>query len=204
VRVAHHKTNSVKTTPHKASQEVPPQDEPFSRTDHEAQDFTIAVHANSHRDQNGQADHPALAADLLVTRVHEDVREFALQRPLFEDPHFVLNPFAQPRNEALVQVIDVHLLAQSLHAARRHSLHVGLLDDTDQRLLGSSTRFQERLEIRALTQLRDVQDDVADPGRPLSIPVAVAVRVALNFPFAVAGSHDCAHICLHHLMHDLN
>jgi hypothetical protein len=72
---------------------------------------------------------------------------------------------------ALTRVVD---------RARRHALHVGFLDDCGQRFLGGAAGFQERREIAALPELRDLQRYSAGARFPGPLPIAVALIDAVG------------------------
>src|ERR687887_703165 len=65
-------------------------------------------------------------------------------------------------------------LDQLIHPPRRDAAGVRLLHYRHERLLGALARLQERWEVAALPELRDLQLDLA--GVPPPRPVAIAMR----------------------------
>jgi hypothetical protein len=59
------------------------------------------------------------------------------------------------------------LLDEAVDLSRTDAVDVGLLDDGDERLLGAPGRLEERGEVRALAQLRNLQLDLTGAGVPL-------------------------------------
>jgi hypothetical protein len=99
-----------------------------------------------------------------------------------------------PQPERLHQLVD---------AAGRDATHVGLLDDRHQRLLGAPARPEKAREVAALTQLRDLQIDLAGARVPPPRAVAVAVRGAVLRPaLAELGADQLGHLDLHQLPHE--
>ena len=123
-----------------------------------------------------------LLAHLHVGRVDPDVGPVALDRPVEEGLHPLVDLLAQPADLALGDAAHAHGLDQVVDRAGRDALDVGLLDDRGQRLLGHPARLEEAREVAALAQLGDAQLDRAGPG----LPVPVAIAVALGQP--VGGS----------------
>jgi hypothetical protein len=84
----------------------------------------------------GDADDPSGLAGLDVGRVDPQVRPVALDRPVQERAHALVELAAQPRHLALGHAAHAERLDQLVHRAGRDALHVGFLDDGGQRLLG--------------------------------------------------------------------
>ena len=84
-----------------------------------------------------------------------------------------------PRAECLHQRVD---------RARRHPLHVSLLDHRGQRLLSGTPRLQECGEVAALAQLRDPEIHRAGTRLPRPVPVSVTVVQPRQAALAVAGA----------------
>jgi hypothetical protein len=79
----------------------------------------------------------------------------------------------------------------------RSPLHIGLLDDRGERLLGHPARLQEAGEVAALPELRNAQLDGARAGLPVARPVAVAVVEAIGAPLAVPGAGQPCDLKIH-------
>jgi hypothetical protein len=142
--------------------------------------------------------HPAAVADLLDLGVKEQIQVAALQRPCAERLDLLVQPradaadlaAADPQAEALDQLVD---------APGRHAAHIGLLDNRQQRLLGTLARLQEAGEVAALADLRDLQLDLARPGVPPPRPIAVAVCGTVLGALAVLGADQLGDLDLHQL-----
>jgi hypothetical protein len=97
---------------------------------------------------DGVGDHDALArdaaavADLLDLGVDEQIRVAALQRPLAERLHLLIE---QPGDPADLRLRDPQpeALDELIDAPRRDAAHIGLLDDGHQRLLAALARLQK-------------------------------------------------------------
>ena len=130
---------------------------------------------------------PSLA-DLHVGGVEPEIRPVALDRPVEEGLHLLVDLLAQPDDLALGDAAHAHRLDQVVDRAGRDALDVGLLDHRGQRLLGHPARLEEAREVAALAQLRDAQLDRAGPGLPVAVAVAVALVEPLGARLAVAGA----------------
>jgi hypothetical protein len=98
-----------------------------------------------------------------------------------------------PQPEALDELID---------AARAHATDIRLLHHAHERLLGALARLQERREVAALPDLRDLQLDLPGPGVPSPRPIAVAMRRAVLGPLAALRADELRHLGLHQLAGD--
>ena len=67
-------------------------------------------------------------------------------------------------------------------------MHVGLLDDRRQRLLGQAARLQKAREVAALAQLGDAQLHRAGPRLPRPVAVAIALGDPLRIALAMGGA----------------
>lgn len=143
-----------------------------------AQHLAPAVAIDADRDDDGDGDDAATATDLQVGGVDPQIRPVAFDRSLEEGFHLAVDLFAQPRDLALGDAAHPHRLDEIVNRARRDALHIGLLDDRRQRLLGHPARLQEAREVGAFPQLRDAQLDSARAR----LPVPVAVAIALGCP----------------------
>ena len=79
-------------------------------------------------------------------------------------------------------------------------MHVGLLDDGGQRLLGEAARLQKAGEVAALPQLGDAQLDAARAGLPGPVAVAVALSEPLRALLPIGGAGQRADLQLHHAL----
>ena len=170
--------------------------------DVEADDLAPAGLVDGVRDHDALARDAAAVADLLDLGVDEQIRVAALQRPLAERLHLLVEQpgdpadlgLGDPQPEALDELID---------AARRDAAHIGLLHHRHQRLLGALARLQEAREVAALADLRDLQLDLARPRVPPPRPIAVAMRRAILGPaLTVLGADQLGDLGLHQLARD--
>ena len=76
-------------------------------------------------------------------------------------------------------------------------MHVGFLDDGDQRPLRRAPMLQEDRKIGALAQLRDLEIDGAGARLPGAITVAVAMVGALSAALVAAGIAQAVGFQLH-------
>ena len=97
-----------------------------------------------------------------------------------EGLHALVDVLAEPADLALRDAGAAHGLDEVVDGAGRDAVDVGLLDDRGERLLGGAARLQEARKVRALPQLRDRQIDLAGPGLPRPLAIAVAVVGALG------------------------
>src|SRR4051812_13765499 len=126
------------------------------------------------RDDDALARDAAAVSDLLDLRVDEQIRVAALQRPLAERLHLLVQ---QARDPADLRARDAQpeRLDELIDAPGRHAADIGLLDHAHQRLLAALARLQEAREVAALTDLRDLQLDLPGSRVPPPRPVAVAM-----------------------------
>ena len=97
------------------------------------------------------------------------------ERTFQEGLHALVDFLAQFRDLALRDAGKPHRLCDFVDPARRHPADPGLLDDGDQRLFRRLARLQERREVAAGPQLRDLEIERAKPR--VERAVAVAVRM---------------------------
>ena len=94
---------------------------------------------------------------------------------------------------------DAEGLDEVLDAAGTDTQDIGLLDDREQGTLGSSSRFDERRQVAAITDPRDGQLDRAHPRIPASFAVAVAVgQAALGVTLTMGHTGQLGDLGLHH------
>ena len=77
-------------------------------------------------------------------------------------------------------------------------MHVGLLNDRGEGLLGGATRLQERGQVRTLPELRDRQVNPPSPGLPAPLSIAIAVREPVGAAGARRRSRPGFHLQVHH------
>ena len=128
-----------------------------------------------------------------------EVRVSALQRPLAEEAHLLVEAGAEAADGALADAREAELGHEAVDLARRDAVHVGLLDDGDQGLLAAAARLEEAGEVAARAQPRDGELDLAGAGLPAALAVAVAVRGALRALLVQTGADLLRDLGLHQL-----
>src|SRR4051794_15843029 len=185
-----------------APEELAPERLGLRLADVEADDLPPAGLMDSVRDHDALAGHAAAVADLLDLGVDEQIQVAALQRPLPERLHLLIQ---QPGDPADLGLADTQpaALHQLIDPPSRDPAHIGLLDHRHQRLLRALARLQEAREIAALAQLGDLQLDLPGSGVPAPSPVAVAMRRSIIGPaLAQLGADQLCHLGLHELARD--
>lgn len=108
------------------------------------------------------------------------VRPLALDRPVEERAHALVDLLAEPADLALRHAGAAHRLDEVINRAGRDALNVGLLDHSRERLLGHASRLQKARKVAALAQLRDAQLDRAGARLPVTVAIAVALDQSLG------------------------
>ena len=87
---------------------------------------------------------------------------------------------------------------RSSNAPRADATQIGLLDDRQQRPLGTPARLEQAGEVAAVAHARDGQLDRADPSirAPLAIAVAMG-QASIGLALAAGGARDLADLGLH-------
>ena len=178
--------------------EVGPERLGFGLTDVEADDLPPAGLVHTVGNDHALANDAAAVADLLDLAVEEQIGVAALQRPRAERLDLLIEPGADPADLAAAHA-QPEALHELVHAPGRDATDIGLLDHREQRLLGALARRQEAREVAALTDLGDLQLDLAGPGVPPPRSIAVAMRGAVLGAFAVLGADQLADLDLHEL-----
>jgi hypothetical protein len=95
-----------------------------------------------------------------------------------------------------------HRLRDLVDPARRHPADPGLLDDGDQRLFRRLARLQERREVAAGPQLRDLEVERAKPRVERAVAVAVAPVQPIGGPLVPASADQPLDVRLHQQLQD--
>ncbi|MNS49459.1 hypothetical protein D3C72_820670 [compost metagenome] len=199
VIVGYHQLDAAQPTPHQRAQELGPERLRFAQPDFQAQHLSVAILVDAVGHHDRTAHHAAVLAHLQVRRIQPEVRVGHLQRPFTEGGNLVVERLAHPADLGLRTVLHAQGQQQVLDLAGAHALDVCLLDDGQQRSLGTLARLQEAGEVAALAQLRNEQLDAAEPGVEAALPVAVAARLALRILFVEAGAGQSGHLYFHDL-----
>ena len=147
------------------AQELDPERLGLRRADVHAEHLAPAVGVDADRDDHRHRDDPPVLAHLQVGRVDPEVGPVALQRPLEEGRHPLVDLGAEPAHLALRHPAHAERLHEVVDRARRDAVDVGLLDDGRQRLLGHPPRLEEAGEVRARAAASGC---AAPPFRPAS------------------------------------
>jgi hypothetical protein len=104
---------------------------------------------------------------------------------------------SQAAHLALGDAANAQCLDQVVNRARGDALHIGLLDDSAQRLLRGASRSQKLRKVATLMQLGDLLSHRAGTGVPLPISVSIADVDAVVTPLflADAAAGSCAMTC---------
>jgi hypothetical protein len=132
-----------------AAEELAPVRLGLGLTHVQADDLAAAALVDAVGDHQRLVPDPAGFADPFHLGVQPQIRIPALQRPLPEHPHLLVQAPAQPGHLVLGHAGDAELLDQPVHPPGRHPVDRGLLDHRDQGLLGPSARLQQRREVAA-------------------------------------------------------
>ena len=127
-------------------------------------------------------------AHLQVGRIQPQIGPVAFERTFQEGLHALVDFLAQFRDLALRDAGKPHRLRDFVDPARRHPADPGLLDDGDQRLFRRLARLQERREVAAGPQLRDLEIERAKPRVKRAVAVAVAPVQSIGGPFVPASA----------------
>jgi hypothetical protein len=199
VGVADRQLDADQAAPDERAQELAPEALGLGGADVEADDLPPAGLVHGVRDDDALARDTAAVTDLLDLRIDEQIRIAALERPLAESLHLLVEQprdptdlaLGDPQPEALDELID---------PPRRHTADIGLLHHTHERLLAALPGLQETREVAALADLRDLQLDLARTGVPAAGPIAVAMRRAVLAALTVLGADELGDLRLHQLL----
>jgi len=170
-----------------------------SAADVQADDLAAAGLVDGVRDDDALALHAAAVSDLLDLGVDEQIRVAALQRPLAERLHLLIEQAGDPADLALGDP-QPQALDELIDATRRDTADIRLLDDAHERLLAALARLQEAREVAALTDLRDLQLDLTRARIPSPRPIAIAMRRPILRALPALRADQLRHLGLHQLL----
>jgi hypothetical protein len=149
----------------------------------------VPVGVTGSGDQHRGVAHPPAFADLHAQRVdpHKPIRA-GVQRPAPPRVDHLVELSADPRHLALGDPLQPHRPGHVIDPAGRHPLHITLHHHCGQRPFSPTARLQDRREVAALAQPRDLKLHRADPGVPVPGPVAVAVGHPLRGALTVLSA----------------
>jgi hypothetical protein len=197
VRIRDHQLDAGEPPPLELAQELDPEGLGLRRADRHAEHLAAAVGVDRDRDGHRDRDDSAGFAHLHVGGVDPEIGPIALDRPLEEGAHALVDLGAQAADLALRDARHAERLDQLIDAAGRDAVNVGLLDHRRQRLLRYPARLQEAREVAALPELGEAQLDRPGAGRPVPPPVAVAMRQPVRRPLAIGDAGQALHLELH-------
>ena len=128
--------DAAQAAPGELAQEGRPEGLGLGRPDVHAEHLAPAVAVDADGDDHRDGDDAAGLADLHVGRVDPEIGPVALDRPVEEGLHPLVDLLAQPADLALGDAAHAHGLDQIVDRAGRDALDVGLLDHRGERLLG--------------------------------------------------------------------
>jgi hypothetical protein len=192
-----HELDAAQAAPSELAQELGPEGLGFRRADVQAQHFAPAIAIDADRDDDRHRDDAAGLAHFHIGRIEPDIGPITFQRSVEEGLHLVVDLAAQPADLALGDAGHAHRLDQIIDRAGRHALHVSLLDDGGERLLGHAPRLQKAREVAALAELWDAQLDRAGARLPHPVAVAVAVIEPVGLTHAMRGAGQSLDLKLH-------
>ncbi len=198
VRVGDHESDPLQPSLHERAQERGPELVVLARPGRGTEHGALPGRRHPDRDDGRHGDHPAGLPHLVERRVEPDVGALRLDRAAEEGSDLLVERLADPRDLGAGDPVDPEGPHEVVDLAGGHPLHVGLDDDRVQRLLRPAAGFEERWEVGAGGDLRDLQLDRAHAGVPPAGPVAVAVGGALGAPLVGGGADLVRDLGLHH------
>ncbi len=120
------------------AQEFRPDRLSLGRADFHAEHFASTVGVDADSDDNCNRDDATAAADLQVGGIDPQIGAFALDGPIEEGLHLLVNLLAQPGDLTLGNARHAHRLDEVINRAGRNVLDIGLLNNRRQSLLGFS------------------------------------------------------------------
>src|SRR3954451_208587 len=182
-------------------QELAPERLGLGLSDVQTDDLPPPGLADGVRDHDRLARDTAAVADLLDLGVDEHIRVAALQRPLTERLHLLIQQASDPTDLRLGDP-QAERLDELIDSPRRDAADIRLLHHAHQRLLGALARLQEAREVAALPDLRDLQLDLTRARVPPPRAIPVAMRRAVLGALPVRGADELGDLGLHQLPRD--
>lgn len=200
VRVAHHQLHASQPTFDEASQECEPEVSVLATACVDAHQLAVAVVVEGVGDHHGVRGDASTLPDLQVGGVQPQIEVAPRERTLTESLDLFVEPGTDSADFALREILHAHGLDEVLDLAGTDAVHVGLLDDTHERLLRPAPGLEEAREVGALPQLRDRQLERAHPRVPASASGAVALVTALIRALVFARANDVVDPHAHDLL----
>src|SRR5262245_32898834 len=175
VRIGDDQLHPAQAALDQAAQEAAPEWLRFALADIEADHLPVAGLVHRIREHERLGHDPAAVSDFLDLGVQPEVGVAALERPVAERLHLLVQTGADPRDLRLRDP-QTERLDYLVDLPGRNAGDIRLLHDRDQRLLRALPRLEEAREVRAPADLRDRQLELARTRRPRPAAVTVAVR----------------------------
>src|SRR5712675_826568 len=187
MRLRDHQLDAAHAAPCQRAQKLGPEGFGLGGADRDAQHLAPAVAVDGDGDDDSDRDNATIGTHLDVSRIEPEIRPVAFEGPVEERLDLVVDLSAQSADLAFGDPGHAHRFDQLIDRARRHALHVSLLDHRRERLLGHAPRFQKARKVAALAQLWDAPLDRPGAGLPDPVTVAVAVIDAVWAALAMRG-----------------
>lgn len=142
------------------------------------QHFAAPVRVHAHGDYHGNRDDAAALTEFQIRLIDPQIRPLALDRAGQEAVHPLVDLADEPADLAFGDATGAHGADEIIDRPGGNPLHIGFLDDRQQRLFRRPPGLEEGREIASLAQLRDRQFDCACPRVPVSGTVTVALGQA--------------------------
>ena len=188
MRIGDHQLNAAQAASGKLAQELGPEGLGLRRPDVHAEDFAPAVAVDSDRDDDRCGYDTPTLAHLHVSRIDPQIGPVAFDRAAQEGLHLLVDLLAQPADLALGDAAHAHGFDEIIDRAGRDAMHIGLLHDRGQSLLGQAAGLQEGREVAAFPQLGNAQLHRAGTRLPQPIAIAIALGDPLRTALAMGGT----------------
>ena len=178
VGVGRDETNPGQAAGDEVGEETVPRGPGLAGRDAQSQDLAAPVGVDTGCDHDDGVDDPAAFADLHREGVGGDERERAsvAQGTVAELVDVLVELSGHAGHLRLGQRVDPQRLHELVHPAGTHPGEVAVRDDGDHRRLSPFAALEEPFrEVRARSQLRDLNIDGTDAGVEVAVPVAVAL-----------------------------
>jgi hypothetical protein len=165
VRVRDHQLDAAQAAPGESTQKIDPEDLGLRGADCQAQDLAPAVVVHGNRDNYRNRYDAPILAHLQVSCVEPQIGPVAFQRAVKKRRDLLVDLGAQWADLAFGDAGHAHRLHQIVDRTGRDAVHVRLLHDRGQSLLGQATWFEKRREIAAAAGI-ETKLAFGRPGSP--------------------------------------
>jgi hypothetical protein len=200
-RVADRERDADQVARDERAQELTPDRLGLRLADVEADDLPATGLVDRVGDDDALARDTAAVADLLDLGVDEQIRIATLQPPLAERLHLLLQQAGDPADLALRDP-QPQRFDELINTLGRHAQTYACCTTDTSACPLCLARLQDRREVAALPDLRDLQLDLARAHVPPPRPIAIAMRHAILGPPAVSRADELGHLDLRQLLRD--